>query len=400
MAETRDEPKAKTLSIAMLRHEPIQDARVCLTPSDVAKLTQAGHTIRVPAAPSSDPAFSADAYSNAGALVTASDDELLEATILVTLHPPAPETAGKLTPNHTLLGFLSPFERAEAIAELADRGTTAVALELVPRTTIAQSMDALSSQASLAGYAAVMLAAARLPKAFPMMSTAAGTIRPAKVLVLGAGVAGLQAIATAQRLGARVTGFDVRSAAAEQVRSLGAKFAPVPNAEAEDAETAGGYAKEASDDQLARQREHLKALAATSDIVITTAQVFAKAAPTLMTLDMIDAMQPGSVIIDAAAATGGNVERTEGDSAEERTRNGVTIIADPILPARVAHDASQVLSANIVALLDRITNPQTATIKQAGEDDIADAVTVTRSGSITDGRIAARTGTRNEGASS
>ncbi|MEM1184221.1 MAG: NAD(P) transhydrogenase subunit alpha [Planctomycetota bacterium] len=372
------------MKLALLPHEPEGDARVCLTPQDTAVLTADGHRLAVPNNPSIDPAFSVNAFTDGGASFT--DDVATAAECLLTLHPPSETLIARLDARHTLVGFLAPFERPEVIASLAEKGLTAVALELVPRTTIAQSMDALSSQASLAGYAAVMLAASRLAKALPMMSTAAGTIRPAKVLVLGAGVAGLQAIATAQRLGARVTAFDVRATAAEQVRSLGAKFASLP--EAEDAETAGGYAKEASQAQLERQREHLKGLCSASDIVITTAQVFGRPAPTLVTEAMVDAMQPGSIIVDAAASTGGNVEIGRPD--EDLVRNGVTVISDTILAARVARDASQVLSANIVALLKRIIDPTTARVKAEGEDEIADAVTVVRDGRITDERVAAQ----------
>ncbi|MEM7622949.1 MAG: NAD(P)(+) transhydrogenase (Re/Si-specific) subunit alpha, partial [Planctomycetota bacterium] len=280
--------------------------------------------------------------------------------------------------------FIDPFAAASNVLRLATRGLKTVSLELVPRTTKAQPMDALSSQANLAGYAAVMTGAGLIPKALPMMSTAAGTIRPARVLVVGTGVAGLQAIATAQRLGARVTAYDVRPAAKEQVESLGARFAKIELGET--SEAAGGYAKSLTPEQLDRQRQQLASLCAESDLIITTAQVFGRPAPVVVTTDIVDRMMPGSVIIDAAASTGGNVE--PGLPGETINHNGVTIVSDPHLPSRVSADASAVLGANFVALISHIFDPETLALRDDEPDDITNAVLLTSGGEIRDKRVA------------
>ena len=384
-AESEGAKNDATLRISLLPPSDVRESRVCITPEDAKRLIEGGHTVVVSATPSPEPAFTADAFEAVGAEVATDAGALLESDVLVTLAPPGDDVVDALDARHTLIGFLGPFENPGLIGRLAAQGVTVVALELVPRTTVAQPMDALSSQASLAGYAAVMLAASRIRRVFPMMSTAAGTIRPAKVLVLGAGVAGLQAIATAQRLNAQVTAFDVRASAGEQVRSLGAKFAPLPDAA--DAQAAGGYAKESSDAELARQREHLAVLCSASDVVIATAQVFGRTAPMLVTAEMIDGMRPGSVVVDAAIATGGNVEISRAN--EDVERGGVTVLADPLLAARVAMDASQVLSANIAALLQRIIDPDSGGVWAEGADEITDAVTLVRGGRVTDERVAA-----------
>ncbi|MAY74330.1 MAG: NAD(P)(+) transhydrogenase (Re/Si-specific) subunit alpha [Phycisphaerae bacterium] len=361
-----------------------EERRAPLAPEHVKKLGSDGWKIVIPAGLGERATFTDDAYREAGAaVVDASDDRLRGPGVVLTLFPPTPEEIDGFADGSSVLGFLDPFGSGSSIRRLAERGLDAVSLELVPRTTIAQSMDALSSQANLAGYAAVLLASSRLTKALPMMSTAAGTIRPAKVLVVGTGVAGLQAIATAQRLGARVTAYDVRPVAKEQVESLGARFAKIDLGETGEAK--GGYAKALTDDQLTRQREQLAKLCAESDIIITTAQIFGRRAPVIVTDDMVRGMAPGSVIVDAAAATGGNVQG--GVAGEERVIDGVTVIADAHLPSRVASDATRVLGANIVNLVTHAFDPRTGRVRGGDRDEITSGVLLTSGGEILDERV-------------
>lgn len=339
------------------------------------------------------PGFADDDYARAGAEVIDPDSQPAKG-IVMCLGAPGPEDAARLSREMVLVGLLDPFNNAGLIADLAGQSVSSVALELVPRTTIAQPMDALSSQASLAGYAAVLAAADHLPKALPMMSTAAGTIRPARVFILGAGVAGLQAIATAGRLGARVTAYDVRSAAQEQITSLGAKVAKI-DARTADAEGAGGYAKELTPDEITAQRRAMAAYCAESDIVITTAQVFGRRAPVLVTRDMVEGMKPGSVVVDMAVATGGNVEGAEPGRVVDI--GGVKVIGDPHLPSRVAHDASQVLGSNILALLEHALEKDRAVLRPHEEDPVLSAVLLTHDGQIRDARVREHVqGTRGE----
>jgi NAD(P) transhydrogenase subunit alpha len=359
------------------------DRRVPLTPEHAKGLIGDGWTVRVARDLSTTPGFTDDAYAAVGAKIVEPDAPPADG-VAVCLHPPKPEIAARLMPETVLVGFLDPFNQTPLIADLASRSVPALALELVPRTTIAQPMDALSSQASLAGYAAVLAAADQLPKALPMMSTAAGTIRPAKVFILGAGVAGLQAIATAGRLGARVTAYDIRPAAQEQITSLGAKVAKIDQGTG-DAEAAGGYAKELTPDQIAAQQRAMAAYCAESDIVITTAQVFGRKAPVLLTRSMVEGMKPGSVVVDMAIATGGNVEGAEPGRVVDI--NGVKVIGDPHLPSRVAHDASQVLGANILALLRHTLEEGKAVLKPHDDDPVLSAVLLTHAGQIRDERV-------------
>ena len=267
------------------------------------------------------------------------------------------DTAGLLSEHTLLVGFIEPFARHDLVQQLAEQKVTTLPLEFVPRTTRAQSYDALSSQASLAGYVAVLLAANSTAKVLPMMSTAAGTIQPARVLVIGTGVAGLQAIATARRLGARVTAFDVRDTAKEQVESLGAKFAVIDLGQTE--EQAGGYAGALTDEQLAKQRAGLAALCAESDIIVTTAQIFGRPAPTILTPEMVAGMKRGAVIVDTAFATGGNVDSSVELDEDSTTNNGVLILREARLAARVAVDASAVLGKNITGLLGHVCDDET-----------------------------------------
>jgi NAD(P) transhydrogenase subunit alpha len=269
------------------------------------------------------------------------------------------------------------------MGRFAAAGITALAMELVPRTTLAQSMDALSSQSTAAGFEAVLLAASALPRLMPMLMTAAGTIPPARALVLGAGVAGLQAIATARRLGAVVSGYDIRPAAREQVESLGAKFVGGPVADT--AETAGGYAGEVDEDTRRKQQEALADAVADSDIVITTAQVPGRAAPRLISREMVDRMKPGSVVVDLAASTGGNCELTV--AGETVVHAGVSILGPTDLASRKAGDASDMYSRNLVSLITYLSD-ESGDIAIDPEDEIAAGVCVTRDGEVVSARVA------------
>ena len=261
---------------------------------------------------------------------------------------------------------------------LAKQGVSAVSMEMIPRTTLSQKMDALSSQANLAGYVAVMMAANRLDRLLPMMMTPAGTIKPARVFVIGAGVAGLQAIATAKRLGAKVTAFDTRPVVAEQVRSVGAKFLEIDLGET--GETKDGYARELTPEQIEIQRQGQKAAIAESDIVITTAQVFGRKAPVLVTRDMVEAMQPGSVIVDMAAETGGNVEGSV--AGQEVLVNGVAIIGQGNWPNYVCRDASQMYSSNLFNMLSQYWDTENKTFVLDQENDIIQGCLITHGGAI------------------
>lgn len=361
-----------------------QDRRVPVTPEAAKAYFAAGWDVRVPRGGGLQSGYTDSAYEEAGATLVDEKQLLDGAHVAVCVSVPSDAFVDALPGGVMLVGFLDPFQQPARIGRLAKRGVTSLALELVPRTTIAQSMDGLSSQASLAGYAAVLLAASKLTKALPMMSTPAGTIKPARVLVVGTGVAGLQAIATAVRLGARVTAYDVRPTAKEQVESLGAKFAKIDLGET--GETAGGYAKELTSEQLDMQRQQLTKLCAESEIIITTAQIFGRRAPMIVTADMVRAMKPGSVIVDAAIATGGNVEVAK--VGEEIEFEGVTIIGDPLLPSRAARDASQVLASNFVSLLTRVLDAETKQLKNPEDDEILSGVLLTHEGQVRDERIA------------
>lgn len=321
--------------------------RVALVPHSLANLTALDWDIVVESGAGSAAGFPDADYLEAG--VTIGDGaDIAASDLVVTVAPPSPDFVASLKEGATLVGFLDPFVNGELMAACAARGLTAIAMEAIPRTTLAQSMDALSSQTNLAGYAAVLLAAQDAPKLMPMMVTAAGTIAPARVLILGVGVAGLQAIATARRLGAVVHAYDIRPETAEQVESLGAKFVAAPTASAD----AGGYAVEVEQDTQALQHAALAPHVAESDIVITTAQIPGRPAPLLVTADMVAAMHAGSVIIDMAAGTGGNVESSQPDQVVDV--GGVRIHGPTNLASEVAGDASRMYSRNLVTMLERL----------------------------------------------
>jgi H+-translocating NAD(P) transhydrogenase subunit alpha len=353
--------------------------RVALTPESVRQIV-ASCEVTIEAGAGSDAGFGDAVYVEAGATVAADRATLLAdaaAVLCVTpaVGPDGAPDATLLPPGSTLIGLLQPAANQAYLAGLARRGVHALALELVPRITRAQRMDVLSSQATVAGYKAVLLAAAASTRFFPMLMTAAGTIPPAKVLVLGAGVAGLQAIATARRLGAVVQGFDIRPAVKEQVESLGATWVGLA---LEDAETAGGYAKEVSEEFKRREHEHLHRLVAEADVVITTAQIPGRPAPVLVTEDMVAAMRPGSVIIDLAAESGGNCALTVAD--EEVVRGHVRVFGPTNLPATMPYHASQMYSRNITALLLHLV--ENGELRLDLEDEITRGCAVAHGGQV------------------
>ena len=335
------------------------ERRVALVPASIAALKKLGSEVRVEAGAGTAAGFTDDAYRAAGAEIVGDRRQLFDAAdvVLQVRTLGANPDAGRadlelLHDGLAIIGIADPLGNPQAAKELADRGATLFAMELIPRITRAQSMDVLSSMATIAGYKAVLLAADRLPKMFPMMMTAAGTLTPAKVFVIGAGVAGLQAIASSKRLGAVVHAYDVRSAVKEQIESLGAKFVSMPLA-AGDAEGAGGYAKQLDEEFYRKQRELMAQTVAASDVCITTAAIPGKKSPLLVTADAVRGMAPGSVIIDLAAERGGNCELTKPD--ETVIENGVTILGPTNLPSEVPQHASQMYAKNLTNFVQLIS---------------------------------------------
>jgi H+-translocating NAD(P) transhydrogenase subunit alpha len=369
--------------VTLKSHDPLEK-RVALTPQAVQKLSKLGASVAILAGLGTHLGFLDDAYSSAGAELV--QDVKIGAEDALVVVKAEKEQLEFLPSGATLIGLLEPFQNPDLVRALQEKSISSYCMELIPRTTYAQKMDALSSQASLAGYVAVIKAADVISKVLPMMTTPAGTISPAKVFVLGVGVAGLQAIATAKRLGARVEAYDTRPVVAEQVQSLGAKFVTIDVGET--GQTEQGYAKALTEEQLERQRQQLAKVCASSDIVITTAQVFGRAAPRLMTKEMVQGMNPGSVIVDLAASTGGNVEGTvPGQSIDV---NGVTIIGLNNFPGEVAKDASQMYASNVVNLIDHAWNKESESLSVNLEDDIIKSVLLTYQGVIRDERVKAR----------
>ena len=335
--------------VAIPREAASNERRVALVPETVAKLIQAGASVRVQRNAGTAASFPDALYTQAGASIVDEPAALVsDADVVVTVGKPAPNVLASMRKNATLVGFLNPLGDPAYAQELTAAGLTALAMEMIPRITRAQSMDALSSQSNIAGYKAVLLAAVELPKFFPMLTTAAGTIPPAKALILGAGVAGLQAIATARRLGAVVSGYDVRAAVKEQVQSLGATFLEFDLGES--AEGSGGYAKELTPEQQERQREWMVEQIGKNDVVITTALVPGRRAPVLVSEAAVAAMKPGSVIVDLAAEAGGNCALTKAGETVI-TPNGVHIIGALNLASTMPYNASQLYSRNVYALL-------------------------------------------------
>ena len=338
------------MPIGVPRETTSGEQRVALVPETVEKLIAASFEVVVEKGAGEAASFPDAQYADAGAtLVDAT--AALGAAIVVKVRTPSPDETGRLARGGLLIGFLAPLTDAEGVARLQAAGVKAFALESIPRISRAQSMDALSSQSTVAGYKAVLIAADRLPKFFPMLITAAGTVAPAKVLVLGAGVAGLQAIATARRLGAVVSAFDVRPAVKEQVESLGAVFLDL-DLGVRGEETAGGYATELTPEQQAQQQAELQKRIAGMDVVITTALIPGRPAPKLITADAVRGMRVGSVVVDLAAEAGGNCELTV--PGEAVVRENVTIVGYTDLPSQMAWHASQLLSRNIATLLQHL----------------------------------------------
>jgi NAD(P) transhydrogenase subunit alpha len=349
------------------------ERRVALVPEVVKKLVGQEHEVVVEPGAGAAALIPDASFEEAGAVLSA---DVWGADVVVKVAPPNPEETSRLKSDSVLIAFLQPLTNGDGIRGIAQTGVTSFALEAVPRISRAQSMDALSSQANIAGYKAVLMAATEIGRFFPMLMTAAGTIRPATVLVLGAGVAGLQAIATARRLGAVVQGFDVRAAVKEQVESLGAKFLEFDLGE--DLEGAGGYARELTPEQQARQQELMAEAIGKVDVVITTAAVPGRRAPILVTEDAVRRMKPGSVIVDLAAETGGNVELTE--PGELVIRHDVKIMAPLNVPSTMAEHASQLYSRNIDALLGLMIKE--GQLELDFEDEVIAGACITRGGEI------------------
>ncbi len=334
------------MKVGVPREVVPNERRVALTPDAAAALVKAGMEVLVETGAGASAFFADVQYEKSGAKIT--PDIYAQADIVLKVQRPSKEEAGKIREGATLIGFLQPATSTDLIQRLSALKVTAFAMELIPRISRAQAMDALSSQANIAGYKAVLIAAEAMPKFLPMMTTAAGTIRPAKVLVLGAGVAGLQAIATARRLGAVVWGYDVRPVVKEQVESLGAKFLEFDVGE-KDTQDKGGYARELSPEAKRKQQQELSAKTTECDVVITTALIPGRPAPRLITKDTVAGMRPGSVIVDLAAETGGNCELTE--PGKTVVKHGVTIGGPINLPATMPAHASQLYAKNITELL-------------------------------------------------
>jgi H+-translocating NAD(P) transhydrogenase subunit alpha len=351
------------------RERAAGERRVALVPELAGRLVASGFEVLIERGAGEAASFPDAAYEEAGARVL--DDVYGEAEAVAKVQSPSEEEVARLRGGQVLVGFLQPLTDPDGIERLAARGVTAFAMESIPRITRAQPMDALSSQATVSGYKAALIAADRLPKFFPMLMTAAGTVAPAKVLVLGAGVAGLQAVATARRLGAVVTGFDVRPVVREQIESLGANWLDLGVV---GEETEGGYAQELSEDQQRRQQEELEARLPEFDVVITTALIPGRAAPRLIPASAVAAMKPGSVIVDLAAEAGGNCELTE--PGEEVVREGVTIIGPTNLPSSMPFHASQLYARNVSALLQHLAPEGELTLDF--EDEITAGACVTR----------------------
>ena len=357
--------------------------RVAATPETVGKMIDAGLSIAVERGAGAAAGLTDEAFAEAGATIV--DGPPAEgADIVLFVAPPTSEgsSMAALRDGSLAIGFLDPFGRDDLVEAMRERGVTAVSMEMVPRITRAQSMDALSSQASIAGYKAVLVAAASLDRYFPLLMTAAGTIPPSKVVIMGGGVAGLQAVATAKRLGAVVEVSDIRPEVKEQVESLGGRFIELPDMETGEGE--GGYAKEMGEDFLRRQREIVSRHLAAADVVICTAQVPGKKAPVLVTREMVDGMRPGAVIVDLAAPQGGNCELTRLE--EDAEHNGVRLIGPLNLPATMAHDASVLYARNIETLLMETIEEGAVSIDL--EDDVLAGSVVTHGGSVVHPRLA------------
>ena len=376
------------MNIGVLNETGASEARVALMPDSVQKLVAVKASVSVESGAGLGAARTDDDYAAAGAKVVTDRNALLaETDVLVVVGRPTAEDLKKMKKGAVVLGFLRPLDEPAQLTPALEHGLTTFAMELVPRITRAQAMDALSSMATVAGYKAVLLGADRIPRMFPLLMTAAGTVPPARVLVLGAGVAGLQAIATARRLGAVVEAYDVRAAAGEQVRSLGAKFLEVDLGGIQ-TEDKGGYAVELSEEALQRGRDLVAEQAKTADVIITTAQVPGRRAPLLMDEAAVKGMKRGSIVIDLAGATGGNVKGSQPDEIVEL--DGVTLMAPTNLPATVPVHASQLYSRNVTSFLNLLIRDGQLNLDM--KDDVIGPSCVTHEGQWMNQRVAAAAG--------
>lgn len=354
------------------------ERRTALVPANAKKLIAAGFAITVESGTGVAAGFTDKDYEDVAVAVTSDRGQVLAADIVLRVRKPESEEVSHYKSGAISISFLDPFNEKTLVEGLAGQGVTGISMEMIPRTTRAQKMDALSSQANLAGYVTVVQAAFHCPKIFPMMMTPAGTIAPSRVFVIGAGVAGLQAIATAKRLGARVEAFDTRPVVAEQVQSLGAKFVEIDLGDT--GQTDQGYAKELTPEQIEMQREGQKKVISQSDVVITTAQVFGRPAPRIVGADMVASMQPGSVLVDMAVETGGNIEGSVLDQVVDL--EGVKIIGQGNLPSEVARNASEMYSNNLFNLLDEFWDTEAKMLNLDPEDDIVQNCVITRDGAV------------------
>jgi NAD(P) transhydrogenase subunit alpha len=355
------------------------ELRAALVPAGVKKLVGLGCSVAVQSGAGLGARIPDAEYAEAGAEVVAdAGAAAANADVVVRVRKPDNDAVAQLKPSAVHISFLDPFNEKALVGNLAAAGITAISMEMIPRSTRAQKMDALSSQANLAGYVTVILAAYYSPKIFPIMMTPTNTISPGRVFVIGAGVAGLQAIATAKRLGARVEAFDTRPVVAEQVQSLGAKFVQIDLGDT--GQTEQGYARELTAAQLDMQREGMKKVIAQADVVITTAQVFGRPAPRIVTRDMVEGMRPGSIVVDMAVETGGNVEGSVLNEIADI--NGVSVVGLGNLPSQVSRNASDMYSNNIVNLLTEFWDKDNKTLNLDPADDIVKACVITRDGAI------------------
>ncbi|AFU99464.1 Re/Si-specific NAD(P)(+) transhydrogenase subunit alpha [Simiduia agarivorans] len=355
------------------------ETRVPLLPDGVKKLVAANATVSIESGLGQSLQIPDQVYIDAGATVASDRKTLLgQSDLVLRLRKPDLAEVPQLKKGSIHISFLDPFNEHALVDALAAQGVTAISMEMIPRITRSQKMDALSSQANLAGYAMVLLAAERLDRILPMMMTPAGTITPARVFIIGAGVAGLQAIATAKRLGARVDAFDTRPVVKEQVESLGAKFLEIDLGET--GQTAGGYANQLTEEQIQKQREGQMDVMKNADIVITTAQVFGRKAPRIITAEMLSVMKPGSIVVDMAVDSGGNVEGSQPD--QEVDLNGVKVIGYRNLPGRVAQNASQMYSNNLINLIFDYWNKETANFDLKPDEEILKGCVITHGGEL------------------
>jgi len=363
------------------------EIRATILPEVAKKFTDLGIKVVVETEIGSNIFLPDESYRQAGAIISVDRlRSLSEADIVCRINKPKLEEISSLKRNSIHVSFLDPFNEKALVNEFAQAHISAISMELVPRITRAQKMDALSSQANLAGYSAVIEASRTLTKSFPMMMTAAGTISPSRVFVIGVGVAGLQAIATAKRLGARVEAFDTRPVVEEQVKSLGAKFVQIDIGKTE--ETSQGYAKELTPEQIKMQQEGMKKICAHSDVVITTAQVFGRPAPRIVSIEMVEAMKPGSVIVDMAVSSGGNVEGSIED--EYVFHEGVTIIGMSNLPGEVAMDASQVYGSNVFNMIEEYWDAESKEFNFDLSDEILKGCVITNDGEVINSMVKER----------